>query len=129
MADFVQTMKNWVRMCASYPVEEDAKNCCEGCRFDTMTGGACNAMFCNDLPEWDWEKVEEIVDDWAKQHPEPKYPTWRQWLIRQGLVDFKPYWSPSIPTGNSTITCLSSKADEPIPADTAEKLGIEPEEG
>ena len=114
MSDFTQTMKDWKRMC-------EAHNYCYECQLDFL-GDICSEILMN------YEKVLNIVSQWAADHPEPKYPTWREWLIRQGLVDFKPYWSSSIPTGNTTITCLNSKVLDPIPTNIAEKLGIEPEE-
>lgn len=114
MADFVQTMKNWKRMCKVH-------NYCYECQLGFL-GGICPEMLMN------YERVLNMVSQWAADHPEPKYPTWREWLIQQGVVDFKSYWSPNIPTGNSTVPCLNSKALEPIPADIAEKLEIQPKE-
>ena len=34
--------------------------------------------------------IEEHVMSWAAENPEPVYPTWREWLIKKGLIDFKP---------------------------------------
>lgn len=53
-------------------------------------------------------KIEEAVSQWAEEHPEPVYPTWYEWLCSIGA------WN---------------KASDPIPADIAQKLGIEPKEG
>ena len=115
MSDFTQTMKDWRRMCKAHEH-------CVGCPLEKYDIGCLNKE------EMDYDVMERVIDEWAKQHPEPKYPTWGEWLIRQGLVNAIPYWSPSIPSGNTTITCLSNKALYPIPADIAEKLGIRPKE-
>lgn len=63
-----------------------------------------------------------------QEHPEPVYPTWWQWLADNGVVDVA-----RIPDGcyGAIITKIepSGKMYEHIPADIAEKLGIEPKEG
>jgi len=64
-------------------------------------------------------KVEEAVMAWAAEHPEPVYPTWGEWLIAIGILyrdDPRHAYS------------ISIKANTQIPADIAEKLGIEPKE-
>ena len=58
--------------------------------------------------------IERKVMSWAAEHPEPVYPTWREWLSEQGVLSAGGLWE---------------KAFEPIPADIAEKLGIQPKEG
>lgn len=50
-------------------------------------------------------EAERRVIAWAKEHPEPLYPTWGKWLAEYGIV----------------------LADS-IPADIAEKLGLKPKE-
>lgn len=50
--------------------------------------------------------TEKTVMAWAAEHKEPVYPTWWDWLAAGGL-----------------------DPDDPIPADIAQKLGIEPKEG
>lgn len=120
MAEFQEVMYQMHRFCNSMTCD------CQDCEIYQYSNGVC----LYDIRMKDnGAALEKKIMSWAANHPEPKYPTWRQWLIRQGLVDFKPYWSPNIPTGNTTIACLSSKALEPISADIAEKLGIEPKEG
>ena len=73
--------------------------------------------------------LEENIMQWAAEHPEPVYPTWREWLIKMGLIDFKPDLRSHPSLTNSLIECLNAKASEPIPADIAEKLGLQPKEG
>lgn len=52
---------------------------------------------------------------WAAEHPEPVYPTWIDVLILYGVTD---------ETGYNYL----DSAYNHIPADIAEKLGIEPKE-
>lgn len=49
--------------------------------------------------------LEGTIMRWAEEHPEPVYPTWQEWFdtFDEGI-----------------------DVDEPIPADIAEKLGLEP---
>ena len=49
--------------------------------------------------------MERDISTWAAEHP-VVYPTWWDWFAAGGL-----------------------DPDDPIPADTAQKLGIEPKEG
>ena len=63
--------------------------------------------------------AERIIMDWAAGHPEPVYQTWGEWLERV------------IPHGNgdTALTFAVYAMRQPIPADIAEKLGLEPKEG
>ena len=83
MSDFVQTMKDWRRLCRTILTE----------------------------------------------HPEPKYPTWVEWLMKCGVL------MPTMDTdivfsedGKHLVTGVrfTLKAYEPISADLAQKLGVEP---
>ena len=55
-----------------------------------------------------------------KQYWEPQYPTWGEWLMSISVI------SGLFPKG--AIDALGN-LKQPIPADMAEKLGIEPKEG
>lgn len=74
--------------------------------------------------------LEENIMQWAAENPEPVYPSWREWLIKKGLIDFKPdfkslSYDPSLDLQeNPVIECLNVKASEPIPADIAREAGI-----
>lgn len=68
-------------------------------------------------------EFERRVMEWAESHPEPEYPTWLEWLQKEGL-----YIRNEIEVG-VYFTSVTAKAFEPIPADIAERLGIKPKEG
>ena len=73
----------------------------------------------------DYAHVESVVTKWAAEHPEPVYPTWLEWL--QSLGYGIAYYDESV---NPPGWVFSFEvAERPIPADIAQKLGIEPKEG
>lgn len=108
MADFVQTMKDWRRMCKTYTTNDDS--CCEGCPVVDYNEHGCGAIFEMD-DSTDWQRYEGAIAAWAAEHPEPVYPTWGEYLHTL-------HNEPS-----------SRELSQPIPADIAGKLGIEPKEG
>jgi hypothetical protein len=61
------------------------------------------------------EVTEKTVMDWAAEHP-VVYPTWEEWLSDKYNLAY-----------NDDFRLAMSR--EPIPADIAEPLGIEPKEG
>ena len=106
---FQEVMKQWHRMCKS--IRSDCRECeiykkalrehCCFCNKDTFGEDAIKS-------------VEIIVMQWAADHPEPVYPTWAEWLHAEGIVNLGTY---------------CDKAFKPIPADIAQKLGLQPKEG
>lgn len=104
MSDFVQTMRDWRRMCEAYSTDDD--DCCEGCPVVDYREHGCGAIF--EMDGVYWEKYERAIDKWAAEHPEPVYPTWLEWFD----------------TLDEPID-----VDEPIPEEIARKLGLEPKEG
>ena len=122
MAEFKDIAREFNRMCHFYDTPP-----CEGCPmgFHTINRSDCmSRLFYNP------EKYEERVIKWAEKHPEPKYPTWTEWLSKQGFVELKAGQFVK-QTGNEyvyeckTVAILTDKAAVPIPADIAEKLGVE----
>ena len=103
MAEFQEVARHWKRMCKKHW----RSTTCHGCPIAKYEKGyeACCAY------EADIAKMEELVMSWAAEHPAPKYPTWMDYLF----TIYDTVW-PQIATME-------------IPADIAEKLGIEPKEG
>lgn len=106
MAEFVQTMKDWRRMCSAMEKLHPTDSCV-GCRLE---GYGCPAIYEEDSSYVDYADVEQNVTAWAAEHPAPKYPTWMEYLFTM----YDTVW-PQIATME-------------IPADIAQKLGIEPKE-
>lgn len=76
------------------------------------------------------ETLRAAIDE-ALDRREPKaepvadtiYPTWCEWLLSKGVITARPSFM------NDTLEAiLNESANEPIPADIAEKLGLEPKE-
>ena len=106
MADFVQTMKDWRRMCKAYTTDNDS--CCEGCPVVDFHEHGCGAIFEME-DSTDWKRYADTIKAWAAEHP-VVYPTWENWLTTLGVQSF-------------------NELSKPIPADIAQKLGIQPKEG
>lgn len=118
MADFVQTMKDWRRMCNTCQTEKDICGVC-GC-YPAGNYAPCAMKSMNkeaDLARDNlyFERLEKIIKSWAAEHPEPVYPTWIEWFQQQNI------WRKE--TNIPAIDLYN-----PIPADIAEKLGLEPKE-
>ena len=109
-------LNNWKRMCNLMT----EMNGCEDCPIVRNTHGAR----CGDMPGemQDAESIAREVEKWAAEHPEPVYPTWYEWLTSIGAVMRKV--KPDV-ASNLIETGLL----DPIPAEIAQKLGIEPKEG
>ena len=121
MSEFTDVMRQARRMCQT---QEDCESCPLWntanffCKLDTTCYSDDSAM-------------ESIIMQWAAKHPEPVYPTWREWQNST----FKDAHTPIRPCEFGSKdrfkcdkkTCYECKA-EPIPADIAERLGIKPKE-
>lgn len=115
MAEFKEVCKQWRRMCKA--ANECDGNCVELCAL------AANPV-CGELPnatDKDLENAEAVIMEWAKENPEPVYPTWVEWLVDSGVFPQKMSTIPSV-AFNTIRDSLSVK----IPADIAEKLDIAP---
>ena len=115
VAEFVQIMKDWRRMCKAYTTDDES--CCNGCPALDFQESGCGAIFEME-DSTDWQRYADTIMSWAAEHPEPVYPTWAEWLKIQGIIGIdnsRPY--------------VSQRAYDNIPADIAQKLGIEPKEG
>lgn len=73
-------------------------------------------------------EFQEVMD-WAKAHPEPRYPTWKEWWRRE-FPNADTDIAPCMFGVRERFGCTSGNCDkcraQPIPADIAEKLGIKP---
>lgn len=129
MAEFQEIIKQFRRMCWYY--QRQVK--CDGC---PMAG--CNISQCRKLAFDRPDDTKIIVTKWAAEHP-VVYPTWGEWLEQQGicfsrLTNYSRVGGVSIPQvfnyqieGKTAFIC-GDKVNEPISADIAQKLGIEPKE-
>ena len=110
MAEYVNVMGQKRRMCNSYAL------CNMGCPLNDID-------FCNknsgEKTNADFSEVERRTMAWATEHPEPVYPTWEQFIAEMYLR-----------SGRTKYHSIAEwEINERIPADIAQKLGIEPKEG
>ena len=120
MSDFVQTMKDWRRLCCAMGMEYPG-NWCDHCPLLCISPDerGCDAIYADEFADnVDWNKLEQIVKKWAAEHS-MVYPTWGEWLIKQGVLK----------AGTTTMHGITwqpvgDNLFEPIPANIAEKLGL-----
>ena len=112
---FQEVMKQWRRFCRSH------RNCGE-CEFDGK--GICGEAHLSNVP---YSDIELRIMAWAAEHPEPVYPTWVEWLLEQDVASKRPGFR--FEEDGMYENYLTAYAFKPIPADIAQKLGLEPKEG
>ena len=119
MAEFVQTMKDWRRMC-QYMDKEYGNSCCDNCPL-----GGCSAVY-EMCGKENFTNMERDIMSWAAEHPEPVYPTWGEWFAERG--DLIKLWK-NIRVCSEHGAGVIGFLYDTIPADIAQKLEIEPKEG
>ena len=122
MADysFQDVMRHWARMCRAMDAAYGMNSCDEG---NCLLGGfRCPVVYeIEDVAEVDWEKYASRVMKWAKENPEPVYPTWLEWLEQQGLVE-----TVHVSNGESHLSFKYGLAGTPMPAELAKPLKLKP---
>ena len=79
------------------------------------------------------EAIEKHIMQWAAEHPEPVYPTWKEWRDKNFSNNDAPMWPCTFETKEylkckNFIRCEQC-INTPIPAHIAAKLGIKPIKG
>lgn len=77
-------------------------------------------------------EIEAKTLKWAAENPEVRYPTWREWQ-QDHFRDAESMVRPCVYISYTDAHCRDYNdcgdcANQPIPADIAEKLGIKPKE-
>ena len=122
MADFIQMMKDWRRMCMCYRTNDNPD--CSDC---PMVNNRLCGFEISDIQDEELEDAQQTITTWVAEHPEPVYPTWVDWLMEQGIIpDFETAKNSDEPGVRAASFYITKKGFIPIPADIAEKLGIEP---
>lgn len=118
MAEFTEVWDEWKRMCKYKQLRESCRRC-------PLYNLECSSEHPKDQNNYDGHTIEEIVMGWAAEHQEPVYTTWFEWLENVGILPkAKSEYSQIYDTVLPTLEMYN-----PIPADLAEKLGLEPKEG
>lgn len=121
MADFIQTMKNWKRLCYRFFDGKEwtcSKTCplygYNVCSKPTDIYPAPLEIQPNRVQE-----IEQEIERWTSEHKEQIYPTWAEWLAEIGVIG----------TDKSVNEYfVKSELFKPIPEDIAKKLGLKPKE-
>lgn len=126
MAEYNDVIKHFKRMCRYYNNRATQNDCPLYCK-----GHGCNISHCRMLA-FDDVKFQNVVMTWAENHKEPVYPTWREYLQEQGILDVEyiPAASSTTSTSKSYVQTVKTLAPfyRSIPADIAKKLGVKPKE-
>jgi hypothetical protein len=91
-------------------------------------GKSCMAVYEDDFDAVDFAHIEQTVAAWAAEHLEPQYPSWAEWLISIGAFGSLKEIERDY-TDTEILYKMRDMMFEPIPAEIAETLGIEPKEG
>ena len=122
MSEFTEIMRQAKRLCAAHDGMCSMRNC------PLESGEACRLNI--DLDGEDNNELERIIMDWAKEHPEPVYPSWEEgWkqLFPDALGTPCPanYGKKHRNNCCSNVLCVNC-IQRPMHAEVAEKLGIKP---
>lgn len=120
MAEFKEVMKQWKRLCNWMDNKYSPDPICNYCPLAKIVNGGCSAVY-ELYNDYDYDKMAEVIMKWAEENPEPVYPAWGDWLEEMGLI----CWEDS-GDGVHSVMVPKFKMCTKIPADIAEKLGIEP---
>ena len=122
MAEFLEVMRQAHRMC-------DVCKCDDCPMADHVD--MCGLIHSKYRKEGILLEFERIVMQWAKEHPEPQYPTWAEWH-KENFPNASAIFTPCTFTSASELGCAATNCrackSRPIPADIAKKLGIQPKE-
>lgn len=130
MAEFAEVMQQAHRMCKAH-------NCGDCPMRNIGVVGECELRIGAKYTYEELLVIEQTVMQWAKEHSEPQYPTWKEWQ-EENFPDIgsklKPCnfmmagkWLNIIGGSCDCLTC-DDCIRQPIPADIAKKLGIRPKE-
>ena len=123
--EFAEVMRQWKRMCECF-------GGCSKCPLYDEDGFA--HVLCSEggIRSAEPETVEKVVEAWTAEHPEPVYPTWFEVLEQMGVAGMINCGEPFYDSQDREVylpqAAFTPKVFEPIPADIAQKLGIEPKE-
>lgn len=122
--EFCEVMKQAHRMCMTYLVD-----CCRHCPLLQDENCTMDAFSEKSFDTQAVQKLENVIMDWAKEHPEPVYPSWDEgWkqIFPDALCTPCPanYGKKYKNTSCASVVSCERCRERPIPAEIAEKLGI-----
>ena len=122
MAEFTEVMRQVKRMC-----DATVSARCHECTLWRPETESCSLY--GDDDGVDYADMERRVMAWAAEHPEQRYPTWREWQ-KSMFPDGHKHITPCTFGSRDRFKCCGKTCyvcmEQQIPADIAEKLGIKP---
>lgn len=124
MAEFVEVIKMARLMCESIDK-------CGNCPLMDASTELCYLDKCpKEYNDSDFIQHEAAIMKWSAEHPELRYPTWREWQKNNFPNADDPMYPCSF-IGTKDANCKVQSActqcsNQPISADIAKKLGIQP---
>lgn len=111
--EFRKVMQQWKRMCNTFFIGKDwaCDKTCPMYVYEFCHRPEAKYPVPIEFNHIETEGIEKIIMGWAAEHPEIVYPTWGAYL----------HSLHNIPS--------SRELSQPIPADIAQKLGLQPKEG
>lgn len=97
---FQEVIKQFNRMCWYYKRKNE---CPMGCPMSGVNISQCRKIII-DNPYIS----EKTIMDWAKEHPNPVYPTWFNWVKQQGVV------AEEVNLDNISFIVKTGQCDQPI---------------
>jgi len=110
VAEFQEVMRQWSRMCE---LHDDG---CASCDIYVD----CGAKYPESRTSLNIKTIEDTVINWAKDHPEPVYPTWEMYLAERMTADMRDGKTHNPQSVEEYVRRTR------IPADIAKKLGLKP---
>lgn len=124
MAEFSEIVKQARRMCEYYSQDRRCILCPLSNENSRTKSSLC--MTITSIDARDAIEIERIVTEWAKEHPEPTYPSWEDgWKSLFPDADCpcpNDCFGEECPTDTGCTGCVK----RPMSKYVAEKLGIKP---
>ena len=126
MSEFSKAMHEWHRMC-DYFFNGTEWTCYEDCPlyvYKICSESTEKYTVPLEMAQELADEIEQTIMIWAKENPEPVYPTFAEWLnsISVAISD-RPFPAPNIPV---PVFQANEKMFEPIPEKLAKKLELKP---
>ena len=117
MAEFQEVMRQGKRMC-------ERRDACGSCPIFKAKISCPVVCYEDDRP---LVNAERIIMEWAAEHPELRYPTWEEWQSTNfAKSDCAARPCMFMHCKNHDECKKKTCMNHPIPADIANKLGIQP---
>ena len=124
MAEFAEIAKQASRLCKYYQKDKSCARCTLSSENIRRKSSLC--MTITDIDAHDAIEIERIVTEWAKEHQEPMYPSWKDawYSLFPGADEPCPeqWFCEECPEGMECSECI----ERPMSKKVADKLGIKP---